>query len=728
MFKGGVFNRVIDSSTENDGHASWPVPADQTPGTDYKIKITTISSSLITDTSDDYFTIHEPGTITLTSPIGGEKWVRGTTHAITWSTAGYIGTTIDIELFKGGSYVCIVRLSAENTGYFSWFISADQTVGADYKIKITSTGFDMVDGFSDISDGPFEITAGTLTVNSPNGGESWARGSENLISWSSSGNTEDYVLIKVIKSGTSERTLVLTSNDGSYNWAIPADEELGTDYSIRIEIFGDPSIFDASDGYFTVAGIDVANPTGGESWMRSGTYIVAWSFVGNVGDYVKIELLKGGVLNKVISSSTANDYGAEYTEYFWTIDPLQAVGTDYSIRVTSTSNSVFTDTSDANFEITLNSLSVLAPNGGENWARGTTNTITWSDSGSGVSFVKIELYKSGVLSSVISSSTDNDGTFYWSTPAGQEAGSDYQIKITAISKEWFNDVSDGNFAISGITVATPNGGDFWVRGTTRTVFWSSVGSVGSTVKIELLKGGIPSIIASSTADTGSYSWAIPAGQELGTDYKIRVTSNMYSWIYDSSDNSFEIMPSSIYVKSPNGGESWARDITHTIIWSSEPHSSTVDIDLYRGGLFYSAIASTTFNDGYYDWLIPASLPVGSNYQVKITSNTGSWWYDLSDSYFNIIGIDVISPNGGEKLARGNAYTITWSSVGSVGSNVKIELLQGSTVIYDEITPNDGSFLVTIPVLAPVGTNYRIRITSTSYPTISDTSDGYFAII
>ena len=44
-----------------------------------------------------------PATITVTSPNGGESWVAGSTHAVTWTQTGLIGT-VTIDLYKGGVY------------------------------------------------------------------------------------------------------------------------------------------------------------------------------------------------------------------------------------------------------------------------------------------------------------------------------------------------------------------------------------------------------------------------------------------------------------------------------------------------------------------------------------------------------------------------------------------------------------------------------------------------
>jgi hypothetical protein len=157
---------------------------------------------------------------------------------------------------------------------------------------------------------------------------------------------------------------------------------------------------------------------------------------------VKIELLKGGVVNKVISSCTAND-----GSYSWTISSTQALGTDYKIRITSTSHPSIRDSSNSNFAITRGALTVTSPNCGQSWVRGTTHTITWSSTGSPGSYVKIELLKGGVVSRVISCSTPNDGSYSWTIPSTQTIGTDYRIRITSTSYSSIRDSSNRNFAI-----------------------------------------------------------------------------------------------------------------------------------------------------------------------------------------------------------------------------------------------------------------------------------------
>ena len=57
LYKNASFNSTITSSTASSGSYSWNISSSQTPGSDYKIKITSVNSSGCYDYSDNYFTI-----------------------------------------------------------------------------------------------------------------------------------------------------------------------------------------------------------------------------------------------------------------------------------------------------------------------------------------------------------------------------------------------------------------------------------------------------------------------------------------------------------------------------------------------------------------------------------------------------------------------------------------------------------------------------------------------
>jgi len=95
--------------------------------------------------------------------------------------------------------------------------------------------------------------------------------------------------------------------------------------------------------------ITVISPNGGENLIRGNSYTISWIYAG-AGSSVTIELLKGGTLNRTITTSTSigsNGSGS----YNWKVPNGQTPGTDYTIRITNTTNSSFTDTSDGNFAI-----------------------------------------------------------------------------------------------------------------------------------------------------------------------------------------------------------------------------------------------------------------------------------------------------------------------------------------------------------------------------------------
>lgn len=94
----------------------------------------------------------------------------------------------------------------------------------------------------------------------------------------------------------------------------------------------------------------VVSPNGGESWSAGKPYWIKWTFSGAVGIKVKIELLKGGKMNRVIASSApigANGKGS----FKWTVPAAQAAGTNYRVRITSRLNTACGDSSDGYLKI-----------------------------------------------------------------------------------------------------------------------------------------------------------------------------------------------------------------------------------------------------------------------------------------------------------------------------------------------------------------------------------------
>ncbi|KKM19157.1 hypothetical protein LCGC14_1658480 [marine sediment metagenome] len=87
------------------------------------------------------------------------------------------------------------------------------------------------------------------------------------------------------------------------------------------------------------------------------------------------------------------------------------------------------------------SITVTNPSGIVAWEIGSIHSITWTSTGSIVN-VKIELYNSGILDSVLTSGTSNDGEISWTIPSGLANSTQYQIKITDVINSSIYDYSD----------------------------------------------------------------------------------------------------------------------------------------------------------------------------------------------------------------------------------------------------------------------------------------------
>ena len=99
-------------------------------------------------------------------------------------------------------------------------------------------------------------------------------------------------------------------------------------------------------------------------------------------------------------------------------------------------------------------VTVKAPNGGQNWCGGTSQSITWDSDG--IDNVKIEYSTNGGSdwNSIVASTSASTGSFNWNIPNDITAGSNNLIRISDASKPTRNDVSNNTFTIVGDVAIT----------------------------------------------------------------------------------------------------------------------------------------------------------------------------------------------------------------------------------------------------------------------------------
>src|SRR5690606_32181239 len=219
------------------------------------------------------------------------------------------------------------------------------------------------------------------------------------------------------------------------------------------------------------------------TWEQDSTHLLTWNYAGTPGSLVKIEALRSGSVLATIASGHPIGSGGSGS-YSLTFPSYTPLGSDYQIRVTSTTYPSFSDTSDAFFTIvpdSSSSITVVSPNGGENWTQGTTQTLRWNYTGNPGSTVRIEALRGETVLATVTSGypigSGDSGSYDLQFPYNPPPGSDYRIKITSTSNPGYTDTSDSMFTIvPAIMVVSPNGGENYALNSLLSMNWTYTGN------------------------------------------------------------------------------------------------------------------------------------------------------------------------------------------------------------------------------------------------------------
>ena len=190
----------------------------------------------------------------------------------------------------------------------------------------------------------------------------------------------------------------------------------------------------------------------------------------------------------------------------------------------------------ANGSPTIPGLTVIAPNGGEQWPQNSSQTIKWKTGSSSIAYVNISInpYISCLHTipacslaqpapiTIASNVPYSQGFYYWTIGANINQGA-YTLTI-ADAQTGLSSSSADVFYIAPISISiiAPNGGEQWPAGSSQIIKWTAPSSV-SSVNIGF-SGGCPNntacpasfnIIANNVPDTGSYTWSVPLNSNPG---------------------------------------------------------------------------------------------------------------------------------------------------------------------------------------------------------------------
>ena len=293
---------------------------------------------------------------------------------------------------------------------------------------------------------------------------------------------------------------------------------------------------------------------------------------------------------------------------------------------------------------------IITPNGGENWARDSRQSIRWEIIGSPANIpVRLVLFSSsGERAGRIDSGLNlNDRSFLWQTgllDTGTAPAGSYIVRLVRQSDNSLIDASDAPFSISAIItyapalrprsfrLLSPNGDEYFRADTRCLIRWDSFGYPGILIKIffgSATAFSEPPLASNVPIEMKTFAWLIP--KTFFGLYRIKLLS-MDGALQDVSERTFKIIPpTKVMLTTPNGGQHYRRGDTIRVRWSyTHPvpeHDQYLSVWLHR----YSSLAriwdDTLFIRGAYcaaplaahecNITIPADTPASSYYAIYV---------------------------------------------------------------------------------------------------------------
>jgi uncharacterized protein (TIGR02145 family) len=189
-------------------------------------------------------------------------------------------------------------------------------------------------------------------------------------------------------------------------------------------------------------------------------------------------------------------------------------------------------------------------------------------------------------------------------------------------------VKDGWFALQ-----SPNGGENWRVGSSHNISWTSSNITNAKIEITTNNGtNWTTVIASTPAATGNYSWTIP--NTPSAQCKIKLSDASDTTIQSISSSSFTIWIPTLSISSPNGGENWKVGEIDTIKWSSSNVTNiSLEYTMDNGANWINIIGSTSASSGLYPWIVPFTPSI--NCKVRMIDLADTTIRSMSINKFTI---------------------------------------------------------------------------------------------
>ncbi|MGL5889209.1 MAG: hypothetical protein ACRC3B_04955, partial [Bacteroidia bacterium] len=738
---GNSWTVISNSVSATSGSFTWTIP--NTPSSQCLVRVRDNNTPCMADISDNLFTIVAPTPqITVTSPNTPVTWYVGYSNTIQWTSQYVTNPFVAIDYSTdGGATWTVITTSTNNSGSYNWTVP--NTPSSQARVRVKDAANPTI---FDISNVNFTIAVPvpTITISSPNGGETWNSCLTYNISWSNTFVTSNFNIEYSVNNGASWAVIVNNISSSSYTWSVPNNIATSGQCLIRVSSSTNSTVFDVSNATFTINQVQyvaITSPNGGESWQigNPATQNITWAFSGTTNVFRIEYSTDNGVNWNMITSGVS--VGSSPATYVWTLPNTPS--NQCLVRVSDANNLCRTDISNNPFSLLAPTpnITVTNPNTATTFFVGSSYSITWTSQYVTNPFVGIDYsIDNGATWISIIATTNNTGSYTWTVPNTPSTQCLVRVKDAANPTTTF-DVSNVNFTIavpvSSITVTSPNGGENWNGCSNYNITWTSSNVTGS-FRIEYSADGGSTWTTITTTTASSFNWTVPNTIPTSSQCVIRVSSVSNPAITDISNATFTINQIQfIAITSPNGGEVWqvGNPTFQNITWAYSGTTTQFRIEYSTdNGVNWNIITTvnTSSSPASYLWQVP-NTP-SNQCLVRISDNSNLCRSDVSNSVFTIQAptptITVQSPNSAVTWFIGQTYTISWTSqfVNDPFVSIEYSIDSGSTWlnIISAINITSGSFNWTVPNTPSTAAFVRVR--STANPsTIFDISNIDFNI-
>ncbi len=581
-------------------------------------------------------------------PVNGNRFtfedIEPNVGMASYSPQQYIGETDTVGLYDEDSFTLSVTCGGSENRY-QWYKDGVEIPGAtSNEYQLTAISSENVGVYTcdvtnllvpglTIQSNPVTLNVNTtsLELTSPNGEEVWLGGTNQDITWNSTGTGGNVQIEYSTNSGNDWNDVVTnTPDDGIFEWVIP--NEFSYNCLVRVsDIDAYPT--DRSDNIFSMVSpsasdslalIALYDATDGDNWTNNTNWktgpVSSWLGISTKNNRVTgIDLMANNLVGTVpgdIGNLTELTYLGltNNNQLSGSIPP--ELGHCTKLRTIFMARCGFTgdvpaelvnSTGLVNLFLYQNDLSGLPDlsslvNLQQFPVKG--NRFTFEDIEPNVGIASYspqqyigeqdttDLYDEGSYTlSVTCGGSDN--RYQWYKDGVEIPGAtSYEYHLTDLQTEdagvYTCDVTNAlvpdliiqsnpvmlNVNATSLELTSPNGQELWLAGSNQDITWTSAGTSGDVrIEYSINSGTDWTDVSSNTPDDGVFEWIIP--NELSFNCLVRV-SDLDAYPTDRSDNSFSIVSSLgndslalIALYDATDGDNW----TNNANWKTGPVSS-----------------------------------------------------------------------------------------------------------------------------------------------------------